>query len=69
MIVATLFSMAVIVYCLVQGQDLRIFETAITMAFGTIASVLAFYIGGASWEETSKSTSKSEVEDDSTALR
>jgi hypothetical protein len=57
MLATTAFSMVIIAVCLWRGEDLRIYETAITMAFGTISAVLGFYIGGATWEDINKAKS------------
>lgn len=52
MLATVLFCAGIIVYSLMQGSDLRIFETALTMSFTTIITVLASYVFGAAYEDT-----------------
>ena len=48
-----LFSMGIIVFALYRGEDLRIFETAINMAFAHLTLIFGAYVGGAVYEDTS----------------
>ena len=49
----TLFCMASVAYVLASGQDTRVGETVIMMAFGTMASVTGAYVFTASWQDVS----------------
>ncbi len=43
----------VIVYCLVQDKTSGVADTAVTMAFMTLISILGAYVFGATWEDAS----------------
>lgn len=49
----SLFCMLVIAYCLHRGEDLRLYETAVTAAFTLLGMIGGSYIAGAAWEHRS----------------
>ena len=49
MIVA--FSMGCIAYVLSQGQDTRVGETVVSMAFAALISITGTYVFGAVWSD------------------
>lgn len=53
MFACTLFCMLTVAYVLHYEMDSRPAETAITMAFITIASIVGSYVFGATWDDHS----------------
>lgn len=49
----TFFTMGVIGYCLWEGTDSRLYETAITASFTLLGALGGSYIFGAAWEHRS----------------
>lgn len=49
----TVFCMFVVTYCLLQGEDLRLYETALTSAFTLLGFLGGSYVAGAAWENRS----------------
>lgn len=50
---ATAFCMVVVAYCLWRGDDTRLYETAITWAFGLLGTIGGTYVFGAVFEHRS----------------
>lgn len=50
---ASAFCALVVAYCLWRGEDLRLFETAITAAFTLLGLIGGSYVFGAAWENKS----------------
>jgi hypothetical protein len=49
----TAFCMVVVAFCLWRGDDSRLYETAITWAFGLLGTLGGAYVFGAAWEHRS----------------
>lgn len=49
----SIFCMVVVVYCLYRGDDLPLYETALTSAFTLLGFIGGSYVAGASWEHRS----------------
>lgn len=58
MFVVTGFCMLVIAGALLTGQDTRVAETAVTMAFVTILGNVGSYVFGATWEDINRDRAK-----------
>lgn len=50
------FSMAIIVYILHLGLEGRVAETAITMAFGIVGTLISVYVAGAVVDDKNNSS-------------
>lgn len=49
----SVFCMLTVAYCLWRGEDLRLYETAITAAFSLLGLLGGSYVFGAAWEHRS----------------
>ena len=63
MFCVTLFCAATISYVLGSETDTRVAETAVLMAFGTMASVTGAYVFGAVWQDVSAMRSRDDRSD------
>lgn len=48
-----IFCAGIITYIVFFGSEKAVYETAVFSAFGLMGAIIASYIGGAVWEDTS----------------
>ena len=51
MLAALAFSASVISYCIYTGVDTEVNQTAVSMGFITIISIVGSYVFGATWDD------------------